>query len=468
NEGLVVATISDDNLNDESGELILTVQPDQVGTATLSVMVSDAGGLSDTTQFTLTVDPQSDAPATFDLITPPMEANVDSQQPTFTWHPASDPDVGDVLAYTLYLGTDIENYSEVYAGTDTSWTPTELLVDNSTYYWLVTVTDLAGNTTENSDGVWHFYVNTVNDPPEPVVLVTPTANSVEVTLTPEFYWEVGVDPDPGDSLFYELWIDTTSYFTNSMTIETSEHQLTLETPLMDNSEYFWKVIIADASGATVESDTMRFWTNTELEPPNPFDLVSPADLTQGLTTTPEFIWQVATDNDPQDYAVYMLVIAADSEFVSILQTIETLVDTEYTLESALTNDTQYWWKVIAMDTDSLTTESPVQSFTVGYVTTEPEAAIPTKFALHTNYPNPFNPTTTIRYDLPERSTVSLVIYNQLGQPIRTLVNSEQLAGFQSVMWDGRNNVGQQVGTGIYFYQINAGKFNQTRKMILLK
>lgn len=95
-------------------------------------------------------------------------------------------------------------------------------------------------------------------------------------------------------------------------------------------------------------------------------------------------------------------------------------------------------------------------------------SMPQQYSLEQNYPNPFNPSTTITYDLPEPALVSLTIFNQLGQPIRTLVNGEKAAGYQAVVWDGRHNAGQQVGTGIYFYQMRAGQFSQTRKMLLLK
>ena len=94
--------------------------------------------------------------------------------------------------------------------------------------------------------------------------------------------------------------------------------------------------------------------------------------------------------------------------------------------------------------------------------------LPREYALSQNFPNPFNPTTTLRYDLPEQRFVHLTIYNQLGQPIRTLVNREESAGYKSVVWDARDNNGKQVSTGIYFYRIEVNGFTQTRKMVLLK
>jgi len=97
-----------------------------------------------------------------------------------------------------------------------------------------------------------------------------------------------------------------------------------------------------------------------------------------------------------------------------------------------------------------------------------EAALPEKFALSQNYPNPFNPNTTISYALPERSTVRLSIYNMLGKEIRTLVNHVEDAGYKSVQWDGLDQRGQLISTGIYIYKIQAGEFTQTRKMIFMK
>ncbi|MEO8168562.1 MAG: T9SS type A sorting domain-containing protein, partial [bacterium] len=95
-------------------------------------------------------------------------------------------------------------------------------------------------------------------------------------------------------------------------------------------------------------------------------------------------------------------------------------------------------------------------------------SLPTVFALSQNYPNPFNPVTTIRYQLPSQRDVSLHVYNVLGQVVRTLVQETQPAGTYSIEWNGLNDVGTSVGSGIFFYHIKAGDFTDTKKMILLK
>ncbi len=94
---------------------------------------------------------------------------------------------------------------------------------------------------------------------------------------------------------------------------------------------------------------------------------------------------------------------------------------------------------------------------------------PTKYQLYANYPNPFNPETTIRYSLPERTVVRLEIYNLLGQRVRTLVDGQgQEADFYVVHWDGRNDGGVPVASGVYITYLRAGKFVATRKMVLMK
>jgi hypothetical protein len=111
--------------------------------------------------------------------------------------------------------------------------------------------------------------------------------------------------------------------------------------------------------------------------------------------------------------------------------------------------------------------------TVGTDLTE-DISLPKKFVLHQNFPNPFNPTTTLHYDLPEDALVNITIYDILGREVRTLVNQTQDAGYRSVIWDATNDYSMPVSAGIYLYQIQArqinsgqeGEFVQTNKMVL--
>jgi hypothetical protein len=97
-----------------------------------------------------------------------------------------------------------------------------------------------------------------------------------------------------------------------------------------------------------------------------------------------------------------------------------------------------------------------------------DPTMPGPFALHQNYPNPFNPNTLIEYNLPASADVELAVYNLLGQRVRKLVDERQTAGRKSVEWDSRNDTGEQVASGLYFYRLTAGDFSAARKMLLLK
>ena len=85
-----------------------------------------------------------------------------------------------------------------------------------------------------------------------------------------------------------------------------------------------------------------------------------------------------------------------------------------------------------------------------------------------NYPNPFNPSTTIRFSLPVAGRVKVSVFNILGQQIRTLVDAPMEAGFRSVLWDGRNDRGLPVASGVYIVRFQTEKFVKSRKMLLLK
>ncbi|HIN26931.1 MAG TPA: T9SS type A sorting domain-containing protein [Candidatus Marinimicrobia bacterium] len=97
-----------------------------------------------------------------------------------------------------------------------------------------------------------------------------------------------------------------------------------------------------------------------------------------------------------------------------------------------------------------------------------EGLLPDEFALQQNYPNPFNPVTTLRYDLPENGLVTIIIYDMLGREVKTLINQSQNAGYRTVIWNATNDYGKPVSAGTYLYQIQAGEYISTKKMVLLK
>ena len=131
----------------------------------------------------------------------------------------------------------------------------------------------------------------------------------------------------------------------------------------------------------------------------------------------------------------------------------------------------YFWKVRSKDgTGNTSYYSGTGQFKVNNSVTavEDKEVIPTQFELSQNYPNPFNPTTNITYALPQNSYVSIKVYDMIGREVKTLVNTEMLAGNHNVDWNGENNSGFKVASGTYIYRITAGNFVAVKKMILIK
>jgi hypothetical protein len=110
----------------------------------------------------------------------------------------------------------------------------------------------------------------------------------------------------------------------------------------------------------------------------------------------------------------------------------------------------------------------VKSLTATGIENHTTAGVPADFQLMQNYPNPFNPSTRIAYQLPSNGFVTLSVYDLLGRMVRTLVNGEQLAGFRSIEWDGRDQRGNNVSSGVYFYTLKAGTVMESKKMILMR
>lgn len=127
----------------------------------------------------------------------------------------------------------------------------------------------------------------------------------------------------------------------------------------------------------------------------------------------------------------------------------------------LLNQNEYVYSVVAALADAYLDYTPTSVADSGL-------SLPGDFVLNQNYPNPFNPETVISYQLPVASEVQLTIYNALGQKIRTLVSGRQSPGLKSVVWNGKNDLGQPVSSGIFYYALKSGDWVQTRKMVLVR
>jgi len=133
------------------------------------------------------------------------------------------------------------------------------------------------------------------------------------------------------------------------------------------------------------------------------------------------------------------------------------------VDTGLINGVTYHYKLVDVDMAGVrTSHGPIQ------VTPQASAEVPTEYALSQNYPNPFNAQTTISYSIPAASHVSLQVFNVLGEEVRTLVDADQQANTYQVTWDGRDAGSRQVATGVYFCKLQAGSFEGSTKMVLMK
>ena len=180
-------------------------------------------------------------------------------------------------------------------------------------------------------------------------------------------------------------------------------------------------------------------------------------------TTITVSWDISGDDD---FQYFLLERSTNTDFTANeIVTIE-MVDTVYT-DEAIDLGQEYFYRLAALDHAGNKSEY-TQAMSATALAIDPASLIPDVFALHQNYPNPFNPVTQIRYDLPEDSYVSITIYDIMGRNIKSLVNTDQAAGYRSVRWNATNDLGEPVSAGMYIYMIQAGEFRQTKKMVLLK
>jgi hypothetical protein len=192
---------------------------------------------------------------------------------------------------------------------------------------------------------------------------------------------------------------------------------------------------------------------------------TPGNITLNITAkSVGFQWDDPIDPDFRYFAVYR---STESGFdPKGAEPLATLISTEFTDETVEVG-TAYYYRFSAFDFSG--NESTFSQEFMATVTSIGENnSVPTEYALLQNYPNPFNPETTIEYQLPEAGQVRITIYSILGVPIRTLVDRSQPVGHYKINWDGRDNAGGLMPSGLYFYRIESGNFSAMKKMIMMK
>jgi len=224
--------------------------------------------------------------------------------------------------------------------------------------------------------------------------------------------------------------------------------------LENYTQYYWRARSNDGIFNSPWSETEKFYLDV------PVDVQLAVFTGKTIVGSIQLDWETVSENGNAGFNIYRS-LSPDYGFEKInSKLIPSSGDMKYTFEDRNVEPGKtYYYKLESVNILGITEQYEVLQVT---------AMLPKEFVLHQNYPNPFNPYTKIEYQLPKITKVTLKIFNILGQEIKTLVNQEQEPGNYQIMWDGTNNLGIKVSSGIYLYLFKGDGFVQTKKMILLK
>jgi hypothetical protein len=362
------------------------------------------------------------APIVFNLLSPQNQAVLDTI-PILDWDDATDRDCHDELVYTLYVSQD-STFSTTYVVPDlhgSSYALPESLVSDSTrHFWKVSVTD-GPDSTWCAEKNWSFEVY---------------LTSVLPLVRPRSEWHYRFDvPDSG---WTAIAYDDSSWEVG-------------HGPFGNTTDSTFGCSVSDWCTYWPPCDSIwlrkTFWVS---EPRDWYLFYGVDDQATIYLNGVQLVKKVSEDDFSYEWLDAILLPASwfqigDNALAVQLEDTDCLLDT-------LTAFDLFIGKNVVTSVD----EDPIDR-------------IPSLLALYPNFPNPFNPGTTIRYDLPFDTMVDLRIYDVLGRLVRTVTGPKwEKAGLYTEYWDGRNNVGGHVASGIYFYRLKAGSKVLTKKMVLIK
>jgi cyclophilin family peptidyl-prolyl cis-trans isomerase len=223
---------------------------------------------------------------------------------------------------------------------------------------------------------------------------------------------------------------------------------------LGNLDYYWKVSAHNGGNESEFSEVRHFISSIEAP-----ILVSPEANDDSISLVQEFRWL------PVEGATkYRLQISDGPLFTDryIVYDIDTITNTFYTSPPLEPNES-YYWQVYSMTDQYLGPKSEFRRFVTPALTSLSNIELPDKFSLEQNFPNPFNPNTTIKYSIAKQSDVVITLYDIAGGEVATLINKVQSQGNYEINFNG-----QHLASGIYYYKLRANNFVETKKMILLK
>jgi len=222
-------------------------------------------------------------------------------------------------------------------------------------------------------------------------------------------------------------------------------------------------VTGDCAGIGPEDD---YGTLKYSQIPNPIPaapiLITPPNNATGQALNILFVW-----NSVEYANKYRFQLSTDISFTNIVLDDSTLTDTMKVVTN-LSPITDYYWRVNAKNMSGTGPWSTIFHFTTGTTNITGMNEIPKEFMLYNNFPNPFNPTTKIKFDIPKPIFVKIIIYNSIGKEINILVNEKLNAGRYEVSWPAPTGDGSNYPSGVYFYKMITDEYVSVKKMLLIK
>ncbi|MBD3166315.1 T9SS type A sorting domain-containing protein [bacterium] len=320
----------------------------------LAVDSNTDGTASETWSFSTYYPENPDAPG---LVSPDDAAVLTEQPVTFEWTASTDPDPADVVNYTLEIA-DNENFTDpaVYNADTQLSRDVDDLEDNTDYWWRVLAED---DVLDGTYSVTRTFSTAFPNAPTAPELVLPDDGAVIEALPVTFEWEASTDPD-GTTPGYQLEVADNPDFTDADEYDAGTGTTWTVEGLLDDTDYWWRVKATDDNTDGTYSETRTFATAVPEAPGTP-DLVAPEDEAVIDELPMTFEWTEVTDPDPDQEPTYMLEIADNQSFTDPM-TFDAGMELSFEVED-LEDDTQYWWHVLATDTNTEGSWSGIRTFT---------------------------------------------------------------------------------------------------------
>ena len=325
----------------------------------------------------------------------------------------------------------------------------------------------------------------------PLIFNPPKNLNVEIVNQPEIAILTWDDPNPNNSGTFDHF----KVYRNGISI----FDYVLDNTFIDNdirpeTNYIYNVTAyyINVEGESRSSNVVNIIIRLE-EPPHPVSILSPENEAVEVELKPAFKWELPSEGAAIEGLRFFISSVNNPIHRELMYeccqknrncthfyggrinpspaeyTILSPDTIEYTLETELDYETTYYWYVVTFNEFGDSIDYDIFTFTTKeFMSDKNENILPYVTELLGSYPNPFNPNTTIMFTLDKETNVKINVYNVKGQRVKTLLNSFMDKGEHSVLWNGTDDSGLSVSSGVYFYRMVTGDYSQTKRMLLLK